>query len=1316
MLKTSKANGLPAASRSLPSLLLLTCALGLALAAAGAQAQEKFPNITETEDVIDWIIKWTGSEFYPSQYGPPGWPGKDPELMGLYGYRGNNWGWPEMIPYPDAPEHVRVYIQRYMPMYPLYNARTLVKNFRATELPGLAKERIVQYAEPVYRVPKYRYPDPAKGIFTDAIKLGKYRRAVTAVRFDQHHPPIELDLGRLKESAYAVRVIASTESEKVQQSTKRLVVHFEVNDGLEGEVNAYKKRCAATDQFYSMAEFSFMAPTEREYKIKLWIDDTSELPLYVYNIDLHDRLAQLANRPGKKTASFYDEKKRAAEWRVAKGGLKKDARAKKERFDADAELWQNLPRMNSQIRGDGRFWSTAVESVYRLPQGKIDDGMGIDIYGSDMIWNVPEEEYAGSKYEFRYQAAALTGRYWNLQRQTYYGKAKEYGLKVRRVRRSKGGAWSRDLKKYETNGDEEAGRAVAVRLAMIAWMNIFNLDGNRQRMRIIDCIPEITWNQGDQAFRRRKPCHHGAFEKVEEFDSVFPYIRGNRDLAESLGRFVPWIKTVEDMQRFFEVGLLQLPAHENMIYQRYNDYSQGAWMTFYIGAQQDKEITRPWLEWIFRYVWTYPRMPAGVDETMFMSWTRDGTSTIGSTFYAHASITVLRDILRNLSPLAGDQSRILPPKLRAPELKSRAFWEGRFSQDAMVAGGYRFWVGDVSGPSRRRWVVSGKSETDGKVDARNKSRVLSNWFGVLETAVAAEDFRYRRAAGLRVGNGMGHAHNDPLDLQIWALGVPLSGDWGCRGGYCVPGTGALLSHNTVVAGALLDDCRHRWISSIADTAGARYLMGQVKVPGLYGRQIAMIDVDDPSPNSYTVDIFRVRGGDKPYYAFHGPPPDEFYTNIEKLEKGYPDGSPGPLIDPKHNWHGKIPARFTANWRMRRDPGVVEWVPSPTLETKALQAYSIPGVKDRLFKLKVPGAERMAMGAEFNAAEPRKNIRLHLVGHEGAVAFGRRGYGYRAEKFYNEMLFIRPAKWEGETVFPVVFEPYPEERVIRGVKLLSSKDSVNDAAASIALEITLKKGRRDVVYAALRDSAVFDIPGYGKAQGEYAFLSYDREGLRQATLVGGARLEARDISIRPARAAYEGAIASGVASEKTLVLSGELPKEAKDAVIEIGPATRPTSYAIKSIKGKRVVMHKDFALSMTRIKGFLKEDNMPFTNCKVYAPPGVPVSNEKGDAWWRLGPPYELTRDEKPWPAGGLAHPAEVPPKGKAVRLIDGPADPREHMREGERIWVLEIGIGDAYRLASYVNVTRRAGGGYEVKSNVAAAITVAGKPLAPPKK
>ncbi len=1286
--------------------LLSVFTIALFSPVARAQYDESLPDIVDTDDVLDWIAKWTGTKLYPSQFGPPGWPGKDPELMGLYGYRGNNWGWPEMIPYPGAAEHIRVNMQRYIPVYPIYHANTLVKDFRATTLPGMHEDQITEYAEPVYRVPKYCYPNPEEGRFTDVIKLGKYREPVKVVRFDQHHKPVSLEIGKLKPSSYAVRLIAATDSERVQQSSRRLVIHLEVNDGPNGETNTYKKRCAASDQFYSVVEFFFMAPTTREYRITVRVDASSELPLYLYNIDVHDRFAQLANRAGKRSASFYDEKERAAKWAAA-GGPKLDTRSKKERMDADADQWTRLPTLNSQPRGDERFWTSVVTSVLRLPPDKVDDGMGIDVHGSDMIWNVPEEEYATHKRAGSYEAAALAGRYWRLQRQTYYGKAAEIGRDLGRLRRWHSRYGGRDVTLYEETGDEAAARRVALRLAMISVMNMFNMDGFRQQMVAIDCIPELGWNQGDLAFRRRKPAFYGQLEKVKEFDTVFPYIRDNAELAESLGRFIPWIKTVEDMHRFYEVGLIQLPAHETMLYQRRNAYLSGSWMSWYIACQQDPEITKPWLHWLFRYVWTYPRMPAGVDETMFMSWTRDGTTTIGSTYYSHTSLTALRDILKNLTPPGQDPMKSLPIQVRVPELLCRAYWESRFTQDCMVAGGYRFWIGDVSGPTRTRFKATGTA-ADTHVDAKNRSRVLSNWFGVLETNVDEDDFRQRRAAGLRVGWGMGHAHDDPLDLQIWALGVPLAGDWGCRGGYCFPDSKILESHNTVVAGALLKDKKHRWVSSIADAEGARYLMGRARCDGFYGRQLALIDVDDPTPNSYVVDIFRVRGGKKPYYAFHGPPPDEFHTNVENVKKGYPKELEKPLFDPEHNWYGTISSRLIATWRMSREPMKLEWQPSEK-KKKSLTWFGMPGSKPEKQIMTVPGAEKMAMGADFDPSEPRKHIRMHLLGHNGAVAFGRRGYGVRAEKFINDMLYVFPADWQGQTVFPVVFEPFGDERIIRDVRLLCDEKSVQDSSAPIAIEIRLRNQRRDMVYTALRDSESFTVPEYGEVRGEYAFLSYDADGLRQATLVGGTRLQAEGVEISLPRPAYEGEIVAGLASERTLTLSGVLPKSAEDDVMEVGPPDRRTSYTIKSVDAKKVVTHKDFALAMTRIKGFLMEDGMPFTNCKIYSASGVPISNEKGDQWWRLGRPYELIDKEKPWPDGGTAHPAEIPPRGKAVRLV-GKAAPREHMVEGQRIWVHEMGVGDRYRLPIHVNVIRRDDGTYDVRSNGEAKVTIAGKP------
>ena len=58
----------------------------------------------------------------------------------------------------------------------------------------------------------------------------------------------------------------------------------------------------------------------------------------------------------------------------------------------------------------------------------------------------------------------------------------------------------------------------------------------------------------------------------------------------------------------------------------------------------------------------------------------------------------------------------------------------------------------------------------------NRSRVLADWGGFLEGGTDEDDFRFRRALAVRVGNGTGHAHADTLDLRLWAHGVTMSGD------------------------------------------------------------------------------------------------------------------------------------------------------------------------------------------------------------------------------------------------------------------------------------------------------------------------------------------------------------------------------------------------------------------------------------------------------------------------------------------------------------------------------------------------------------
>ena len=128
----------------------------------------------------------------------------------------------------------------------------------------------------------------------------------------------------------------------------------------------------------------------------------------------------------------------------------------------------------------------------------------------------------------------------------------------------------------------------------------------------------------------------------------------------------------------------------------------------------------------------------------------------------------------------------------------------------------------------------------------NRSRVLPTWAGILESGLEHDDHRFRRAAYVRVGYGIGHEHQDSLDLQVVAHGLPMTIDGGQRRGYTIPTDSASFVHNTVLVDGA-EAYRHSWVSALADHAGARYLAAEAVPPGgvqLLRRQVALVDVDE----------------------------------------------------------------------------------------------------------------------------------------------------------------------------------------------------------------------------------------------------------------------------------------------------------------------------------------------------------------------------------------------------------------------------------------------------------------------------------------
>ncbi|MDP7254669.1 MAG: hypothetical protein QGF00_34050, partial [Planctomycetota bacterium] len=110
---------------------------------------------------------------------------KDPK-PGIYGH-------PEFLAYPGAVHHLRYFLQRYLPLLPLYNQHTLHKNFILHQMPEYAG-RCTEFAEPVYYNPMYGRRSPTKQR-RPAVKVLPFKRGDT----------IKLTIGKLDRSIYMLR-------------------------------------------------------------------------------------------------------------------------------------------------------------------------------------------------------------------------------------------------------------------------------------------------------------------------------------------------------------------------------------------------------------------------------------------------------------------------------------------------------------------------------------------------------------------------------------------------------------------------------------------------------------------------------------------------------------------------------------------------------------------------------------------------------------------------------------------------------------------------------------------------------------------------------------------------------------------------------------------------------------------------------------------------------------------------------------------------------------------------------------------------------
>ena len=1381
---------------------------------------------------------------YQTRHGEPaGYPGCLPDAKkedGTPQYPA--WGNPELQLYPGSVEHYRGEQQKYLPSWALVEATSLVKNFRLTDLPAAAG-KVEDYAEPVYYVPMYG----------EARDTGKRNPPVKVVRMKAGAPVFKLDLGALDPSLYCIRLIGAAATPDTVGIRKPVYVEIKVNDGPGGEVTRYRLRCGYVDEFYSVAEFYFYAPAKRGYTAEVSLGDGTQADILGYNIDLHNAYTGLARQPVKQRANTFDVAQRDKAREELKARIEKkdtawlaDARKRnlveydlakpyravplegEARRQRDDELWNALPPPNSQTYGQygtaprGTYcpeyadaaketgaWAMAGKWDSRWEMRLAKDRRAKDSLATYTLADLaafkplpepwPYREDAGgltmkeaAKAELKYPSTLCTIATMNTLRIDDYTK----GLAGHPQHRAGLAAF------YHFTGDREAARDAAMALVRVAYL-LPTWDESRLSVNaaVVGRTPDLNWGGKDQwTTRRLTRTDAGLYSQgyLEAYDRLFDFIRGNEELAQAAGRFVPWVRNAKDLQTFLDMNLVQYTAKRMARWHMHHNDLMAPVM-----AAGNTDFTRPWMDFLFRETWVYPQARAGMPDYAITSTQRDGTSYIGSWFYAMDGGAAMQfaEKTREYVDRGGDARYDMSDFRRFP----KALAACNFQIEGRAAGLHALGVGDVNGPNLAygHWFTLGSPEHQARIgwqwskdpkyayalanyfgqkeesaaeweailaaakDRPNpwfaqRSRVLNNWASVLEGGTQHMDFRFRRAAMLRVGYGWGHQHNDPLDLIAWCHGVIHAAVGGERpeqrqlGDIHEPKNQSTVTHNMVEVdgegGARSGQHRgYSWARELKDTEGVQYTLCEASPSinhpyiTLYRRQAALIDLNEGTPldrepstprefapsfklpkatktaDAYIFDVVRVAGGKRHTYCFHGCEEDEFATNAQNVRKvGFTyganaDTSPEARYLTKFTvadskTAGVAPKVLEATWRLQREGDGI----AISQADKDAKGENQPVVKKTM---KRANTEQRILGVNYDADSPRKYTRLLLLGHEGGKVLTGKwvatspGVSLQCLFAQRDLAGELPEGQPGnlESVFPAIIEMYEGAPVIASVRGLDVQDNEQDALRAAAVEVTLTDGRKDLCFSDGRPGKARSVAGGVAVTAAFACLSTDAKGLRMAEVVGGTNLAQPGlVALQPAAAARVGKVVEVSYFDKKVVVEGMAVANAallKGALVELGTADHRTSYMVRdaAVAGGRVTLTLDKGADFYSSRVASVDEKTGVVRCGL----GFPTDDSvvyPGMSKGLVASNESLTRFWRAEFQGGTRE------DGYTFQLTGAPVTAADFGEKGAlRIW--EFGVGDEARIATHAALRRNDDGTWLYQGDVACALELPGPAL-----
>ncbi len=1246
------------------------------------------------------------------------------------GHPGNSDGAPEQKLHAESVEHWRAYWFKYCNVRSFYDQQSLLHNWTVPEIPTNHLTESVTYAEPIYSVPRYAMPH----------KTGHKAPSVAVVQCTVTQPTFQLGFGTLAPGLYCVRVIGAVAEENPRQFMKPLFLAMTINDGQAGQKHTYRIRCGYVDQFYGIAEFYFQALEQRLYKAELFVAAGSEIDVLIHNIELHDALAGVTRAAIKRRPTTVEAPNRV------------DYASKyltEERIARDADIWRGFPPLNKQF-GHYRMMLSArhyqsprdvvrfgqdgksfeeIQSQYgkwtwargQYPLFLVNDKMGLVYTYADLEAGRPLPD----PYPFKDDGAGLyqadpqhpdKGSAWIPIAEQVSENIRYYGKIDTR----------KECDKWVHEGNIDAARDEAIRLIRIA----LQVPSYESSHALNNVVTNPTVYGRDSGMRRRQTQPDGTWlshypnyrQPVLYYDKLFTYIDGNEELAASVGRFVPWVKSSRDVIELLDTYLTQTVAKRTLRYQYYTSNSALAIADIAL-VMDNHGLTEPWIEWLFSKTFIYPLPVEGIQNLGITSSGRSGCSYIGSSFYAsgEGAGSRARNVEQYLRFGLFPEQYDLRRADAYPKTAAHIAWHLN-----VIVGGHEFLrIGDVTGAERNAmttflglseyapyawrwfhwpryaWIIKhsiGRTHEDDaqwheiETAARQvkrapwldlASRQVYNWAGILESGLEHNDYRFRNVTYVRTGLGLGHHHADALDLQIVSHGLPMTVDGGQRPGYSTPGDRSTYVHNTVIVDQAGNHMQS-WVRTIAAGPDTKFLSvaGAHPTANRYERQVALIDVDSGSgskhltaaeqqfdaalptqgivpANAYVVDVFRIDGGTQHTYAFHGPVSDEVVVEADNLKE----------ISLPHDSKAANPEQALLS-RFKRSP--FHRAGDARQSTDVRWRYTRSGV----------GAE--SLHGNFDPASPRKFLKLHLFNTQGMRVLHAQGVTHARNYRLDHVFTQRRAQDDKPlaTVFAAVIQPYAGQPFIESQKMLEIENNSHGVARAVAIEVQTTNGHRDIVFMDGEPDQLRDVEDMHIAA-QYVFFSTDDRGLRSATLHGGTCLSTPILRVNATQRTYQGKIREVNYLKKQITLDTVWPDAVAGSIVRLSSPGRETSYTIKELKNQNgsSVVTLDQGAKFYRSQ--IESIDGQTIKCRLTVPlgrkkgldRGFTVANDHHNRFWHAdyvgGSSWQLS--------------------GEPVTSADFAAD--------HSLTVYEYGPGDTVETETSVSVTRKRDGSFMISCN-----------------